>query len=138
MRQIWKISLMKKWKRQKNANVNKNSHCCINQKNYLINFVFTFTFVLKRTLNVLFSNNRNRQIIYKWFCFIFILNRRNDVNFILHFNFLSLRLLFNINRNFSRFFEKFILNLNMFCFENIKQFLILEVVISLSSFFFSN
>ena len=63
MRQIWKLNLMKKWKRQKNANASKNSYYYINQKNYLINFVFAFIF--KRTFDTLFSNDYNHQIIYE-------------------------------------------------------------------------
>ena len=124
MQQIWKINLIKKWKRQRNANVSKNSHCCINQKNYLKNFIFVFVFVLKRAFNALFLNNRNRQTIHEWFRFIFIFNYRNDVSFIFCFNFFSFRFFHNFDRNVNCFFEKFIFNFDTLCFKNIKQFFI--------------
>ena len=54
MQQIWKMNLMRKWKRQRNANVSKNFHCRINQKNYLINFVFVFVLVFKWAFDALF------------------------------------------------------------------------------------
>ena len=134
MRQIWEMNLMKKWKRQKNANVSKNSHYCINQKNYLINFVFAFAFVLKRMLDALFSNDRNRQATHERFRLIFILNRRNDVNFILRLDLFSFWLLYNFDRNVNYFFEKLILNSDTLYFENIEQFLILDLSEIKSSF----
>ena len=87
MQQIWKMNLIKKWKYQKSANVSKNSHYYINQKNYLMNFIFIFVFIFKRAFDALFSNDRNRQIIHEWFCFIFIFNRYNDVSIIFRFDF---------------------------------------------------
>ena len=117
---------MRKWKRQRNANANKNSHCCINQKNYLMNFVFIFALVFKRALDALLSNNRNHQATHERFRFIFILNRCNNVNFIFRFNLLSLRFFCNSDRDISCLFEKFILNFDTFCFENIKQFLVFD------------
>ena len=126
MRQIWEMNLIRKWKRQRNANASKNSHCRINQKNYLINFAFVFILAFKQALDALLSNNRNHQAIHKQFCFIFILNRHNDVNFILHFNFLSFRFFRNSDRNVNCFFKKFILDFNTFCLENIEQFFIFD------------
>ena len=120
MRQIWKINLIKKWKRQRNADASKNSHYYINQKNYLINFIFVFVLVLKRALDALFSNDRTHQTIHEQFRFIFILNRRNNVNFILRLDFLLLRFLRNFDRNVNCFFEKLIFDFDTFCFENIK------------------
>ena len=120
------MNLMKKWKRQRNANASKNSYYRINQKNYLINFIFIFVFILKRAFSALFSNNHNRQIIHKRFCFIFIFNRCNDVSIIFHFNFLSFRLFRNFNRNVNFFFKKFIFDFDTFCLKNIKQFLVFD------------
>ena len=120
MRQIWKMNLIRKWKRQRDANTSKNSHCCINQKSYLMNFVLVFVFVFKRALDALFSNDRNRQAIHERFRFIFIFNRRNDVSFILRFDFLSFRFLCNFDRGVSCLFKEFILDFDMFCLENIE------------------
>ena len=97
MRQIWKMNLMKKWKRQKDADVSKNSHCYINQKNYLMNFVLIFVLVLKWALDALLSNDRNYQATHERFRFILILNRCNDVSFILRLDFLSFRFLRNFD-----------------------------------------
>ena len=72
----------------------------------------------------MFSSDRNYQTTHKRFHFIFIFNCRNDVSFIFHFNFLSLRFLCNFDRNVNCFFKKFILDSDTFCFENIKQFLV--------------
>ena len=120
------MNLMKKWKRQRSANASKNSHYCINQKSYLMNFIFVFVFIFKRMFDALFLNDRNRQTIYKRFRFIFIFNRRNDVSFILHFNFLSFWFFRNFDRSVNCFFEKFIFDFDTFCLENIKQFLIFD------------
>ena len=136
MRQIWKMNLIKKWKRQRNANVSKNFHCHINQKNYLINFIFVFTFVFKWTFNALFSNDYNRQMIYKQFCFIFIFNRRNDVNIIFRFNFLLFQFFCNFNRDVNCFFKKFIFNFDTLYFENIKQFFVFDFSEIKSSFYY--
>ena len=126
MRQIWKINLMRKWKCQRSANASKNSHYYINQENYLMNFILVFAFVFKRAFDALFSNNRNHQTIHERFYFIFIFNRRNDVNFILHFDFFSFRFFRNFDQSVNYFFKKFIFDFNTFCFENIKQFLVFD------------
>ena len=126
MRQIWKMNLIKKWKRQKNINANKNSYYRINQKKYLINFVFIFVFVFIWTFDALFLSDYNRQMIHKRFYFIFIFNRCNDVNFILYSDFLLFRLFYNFNRNVNFFFKRFIFDFNTFYFENIKQFFIFD------------
>ena len=91
-----------------------------------MSFVFIFILVFKRAFDALFSNDYNRQTIHKQFCFIFILNRRDDVNFILRLDLFSLRFLRNFNRNVNCFFEKLILDSGTLCLENIKQFLILD------------
>ena len=139
MQQIWEMNLIKKWKRQKNANVNKNSHCRINQKSYLMNFIFVFVFIFKWTFNALFSNDRNHQIIHERFRFIFIFNRCNDINFIFRFNVFSFHFLRNFNRDVNFLFEKFILNFDTLYFENIKQFFIFnfsEIESSFRYFYF--
>ena len=92
-----------------------------------MNFVLVFVLVFKRAFNALFSNDRNHQIIHERFRFIFIFNRRNDVNFIFRFNVLSFRFFRNLDRDVNFFFEKFILDFDTFCFENIKQFLVLDL-----------
>ena len=91
-----------------------------------MNFVLVFIFVFKRTFDALLSNDRNRQTIHKQFRFIFIFNRCNDVNFILRFDFLSLRFFYNFDRNVNCFLEKLILDFDTFCFKNIKQFFVLD------------
>ena len=120
MRQIWKMNLIKKWKRQKSANVSKNSYYCINQKSYLMNFVFIFVFVFKWAFNALLSNDRNHQMIHKRFRFIFIFNHCNNVNFILRFDFFSFRFFHNFDRNVNCFFKKFIFDSDTLYLENIK------------------
>ena len=89
-----------------------------------MNFVFVFVFIFKRTFDALLLNDRNRQMIHERFCFIFIFNRYNDVNFILCFNVLSFRFFFNFNRDVNFLFKKFIFDFNTFCLDNIKQFFI--------------
>ena len=91
-----------------------------------MNFVFVFVFVFKQTFNALLSNDRNCQTIHKQFRFIFIFNRRNDVNFIFRFDFLSLWLFCNFGRNVNCLFKKFILNSDTLYFENIKQFFVFD------------
>ena len=76
--------------------------------------------------DALFLNDRNRQMIYKRFRFIFIFNRRNDVNFIFRFNIFSFRFLRNFDRNVNFFFKKFIFDFDTFCFKNIKQFFVFD------------
>ena len=120
------MNLMRKWKRQKDVDANKNSYYCINQKNYLMSFAFIFVFAFKRTFDALFSSNYNRQTTHERFCFIFIFNCCNDVNFILHLDFLSFRFFRNFDWDVNCFFKKFIFDFDTLCFENIKQFLIFD------------
>ena len=99
-----------------------------------MNFVFVFAFIFKRTLDALLLSDRNHQTIHEQFRFILIFNRRNNVNFIFRFDSFSFRLLRSSDRNVNCFFEKFILNSDTFCFENIKQFFILDFSEIKSSF----
>ena len=91
-----------------------------------MNFVFIFIFIFKRAFDALFSSDRNRQTIYERFRFIFIFNRRNDINFIFYFDFLSFRLFRNFDRNVNCFFEKFIFDFGTLCLKNIEQFFIFD------------
>ena len=91
-----------------------------------MNFAFVFVFVLRRAFDALLLNDRNRQTIYERFRLIFIFNRCNDVSIIFRFDFFSLRLFRNSDRNVNCFFERFILNLDTLCFENIEQFLVFD------------
>ena len=87
----------------------------------------------------MFSNNRNRQTIHKRFYFIFIFNCCNDVNIIFRFDFLLFRFFYKIDRNINYFLGKFILDSDMFYFENIEQFLVFnfsDIKLSLHCFHF--
>ena len=91
-----------------------------------MNFVFVFVFVFKRALDALLSSDRNRQTIHKRFRFIFILNHYNGVNFILRLDFFPLWFFHNSDRSVNCFLKELIFDSDTFCFENIKQFFVLD------------